>query len=500
MLDDAFLNCSSLTRVDITVLSAYLKISFNRGSSNPLYYAKNIYLNGELLTDLVIPEDITEIKVNSFYNATCLKAITIHSDVTKIADAFIGCAQLMGIYITDISAWMNIDFGPNPPLFYAKNLYLNNVLLTELTVPDTFTEIKGKVSYGAACLKKVIIPEGVTTIGGDAFNNCDNLESISIPNSLTSIACGSFYACNKLKGNLYDNAYYLGNENNPYLLLLKAIKATSNSITSCEIHKDTKFIIDEAFLSTKITSLTIPESVTTIGSYAFAYSAITSIVIPDTVTNLGGGMFRDCTKLQSVTLSNKMTEIGMHFFNGCSMFTSVVIPDSVTEIQYYAFKSCTNLTSVTIEKKVTKIWSSAFYGCTALKSVVIPDSVTAIYGDAFGNCTELTSITFGNGLTSISAYAFDGCSKLTEIVIPESYTTIGFRAFAKCTGLTTVTIHAGVTNFNNYMFESCGSLTTINYQGTFAQWKKIVKVSSCKSGTGEFTVICTDGEISKEDA
>lgn len=495
--DAAFQNCSSLTRVDITDLSAYLKISFNWDSSNPLYYAKNIYLNGELLTDPVIPEDVTEIKRYAFFNATCLKTLTVHSGVTKITNAFNnGCSNLTGVYITDLSAWMNIDFNSSP-LFYAKNLYLNDVLLTELTIPDSFTEIKDEVFFGAECLEKVVIPEGVTSIGSDAFRSCRNLTSIVIPDSLTSLGSNVFYGCSQLNGDLYDNAYYLGNENNPHLVLLKA---TKTSITSCEIHKDTKFIAGMAFRSCDIPSITIPDGVTSIGEYAFEYSDLTAVVVPDSVTTLYSAAFSDCTQLERVTLSNKITVMGNSLFSGCTSLKSVVIPDSVTSVGTNVFKNCTSLETVTIGKGVTEIWNYAFSGCTSLKSVVIPDSVTDIYYSVFNGCTELTSVKFGNGLTYLSQDVFAGCSKLTEIVLPEIYTVIDQQAFENCTGLTTVTVHAGITKIEYKAFASCTSLTTIRYQGTMAQWGKIVKSSSWKNDTGEFTVICTDGTIQKADA
>ena len=57
----AFEDCSSLTAVHISSIEAWCKISFEDYDSNPLYYAHNLYLNGELVTELVIPESVTSI-------------------------------------------------------------------------------------------------------------------------------------------------------------------------------------------------------------------------------------------------------------------------------------------------------------------------------------------------------------------------------------------------------------------------------------------------------
>ena len=66
--ESAFANCLSLTKVNyLGTISEWINIEFNNQTSNPLYYAKNLYLNGKLVTELVIPEGITEIKNFAFY-------------------------------------------------------------------------------------------------------------------------------------------------------------------------------------------------------------------------------------------------------------------------------------------------------------------------------------------------------------------------------------------------------------------------------------------------
>lgn len=78
---DAFMNCSSLTAVNITDLSAWCKITFNNYNSNPTNYAHHLYLNGEEITNLVIPDDVTSIGNRAFNGCSGITSMTIPNSV-----------------------------------------------------------------------------------------------------------------------------------------------------------------------------------------------------------------------------------------------------------------------------------------------------------------------------------------------------------------------------------------------------------------------------------
>ncbi len=95
----AFWNCKSLTEVHIKDMETWCKITFGESHSNPLYYAKHLYMNGQEIKDLTIPDSIATINNYAFYNCSDLKTITLPGSITSIGhDAFYGCSSLTDVY------------------------------------------------------------------------------------------------------------------------------------------------------------------------------------------------------------------------------------------------------------------------------------------------------------------------------------------------------------------------------------------------------------------
>ena len=216
-----------------------------------------------------------------------------------------------------------------------------------------------------------------------------------------------------------------------------------------------------------------------------------------TVTGIGSCTDKDIVIPKVNPAGYPVTAIGHGAFQKFTHLISITIPDSVTSIGNYAFYDCTGLTSITIPCDVTSIGYSAFYGCRGLTSITIPSGVTRISDYAFAGCTGLTSLTIPGSVTSIGGYAFSRCTGLTSLTIPGSVTNIGDSAFADCTGLTFVIIPGSVTNIGDFAFYGCTGLTSISFLGTVGQWNAIKKGRFWYSNVGDFTIHCTDGNISK---
>lgn len=156
---------------------------------------------------------------------------------------------------------------PKPPkISYTVKFDANG---GEGKLPGDITAIAGEAFKDCKRLTSVVIPDGVTSICHYTFEGCTSLTSVDIPDSVTSIGSSAFEYCSSLQFNEYDNANYLGNESNPYFVL---IKAKDENITSCNINETTKMIVGRAFSSCdSLTTVTIPVSVVYIGDSVFEY-------------------------------------------------------------------------------------------------------------------------------------------------------------------------------------------------------------------------------------
>ena len=335
--EDAF-NISSLVAVTVAEDNkSYTSVDgvlFNKDMTNLIRYPSE-----KSDTEYIIPDSVTSIREDSFWNCASLTSITIPKSVTNIGrNAIWGIPR---VNITDIEVWCNIDFNADTIggglefNAYSANLYLNGELVSELIIPEGVTTIPAGAFANMTSIVSVVIPDSVTDIGASAFKNCINLEFVDIPNSVTNMGITVFAGC------------------------------------------------------TSLTSVTIPDSVTSIGNSVFSKcTSLESIDIPNSVTNIGYNAFEHCTSLTSVTIPDSVANIGSSAFEGCTSLASVVIPDSVTRVFESTFEGCTNLTNVIIPDSVKVIEKRVFYNCPNLRSVAIPDSVETFYQSSFDNLLE----------------------------------------------------------------------------------------------------------------
>ncbi len=376
----AFRDCTGLTKAEFASIEHLCSIDFSiiNGASNPLEYAHHLYIDGEEVTEVVIPDSVKKIGYRTFYGCSSLTSIEILKGVTSIGScAFYGCSSL-----------------------------------TSIEIPSSVTSIGSSAFRDCSSLTSIEIPEGVTSIGESAFRDCSSLTSIEIPNSVKSISSYAFYGCSSLTSIEIPEG----------VTSIREWAFTScKSLTSIKIHEGVTSIGSRAFSGcSSLISIEIPEGVTSISPTAFEHcSSLTSINIPEGVTFIGNYTFYGCSSLTSIEIPEGVTSIGNSAFSGCSSLTSVIIPPSVTELGENAFKNCSNLQK------------SAYP--SALGESPFPSGISVAYPEG---AVIVDGVIYSENQDELLFVPIDA----TEYEIPRSVESIGENAFTGCSQLTTLKV------------------------------------------------------------
>lgn len=108
--DGGFGYLNALEEVVIDNLSDWCSQNFpDADNSNPVKYAKTVTIDGERLTELVIPDDVTSVGKAIFYGATDLRSVVIPDHVKTIGlYAFFGCSGIRHVSIGNSIKSLNL--------------------------------------------------------------------------------------------------------------------------------------------------------------------------------------------------------------------------------------------------------------------------------------------------------------------------------------------------------------------------------------------------------
>lgn len=475
-------------------------------------YAEITGIGTATATDIIIADEYEDLPVTSisssvFADCETIESVTIPNSVTQVEyNAFYNCTNLKKVYyLGDLESWLKITQGSSGPLCNGADLYIQGTLLTQLTIPSTIEELPAFAFAGCTSLTSATIPATVKKMNAWAFSKCANLSSVTISEGMSEVPAGAFSEC--------------------------------TSLTSVIIPNGVTVLNGDAFFGcTSLENVTIPNSVTTLENEVFARcTSLENITIPNSVTSIGSSVFSKCTSLKQVGISNKLTRISDYMFSDCTSLTTVDIPSSVTTFGWSAFNNCTSINrinyagnlsqwcaviglshinkdgvdvyvngnlltgEIVIPDTVTKIMTSAFAYRTGITSVTIPSSVTKIESSAFFGCISLKRVNYAgtladwcnmefenenanplsyaadlyvnnelvanleipNTVTKLKNYVFYGGNSFTSVTIPASVESIGKSAFGMCKNIASIALESGLKTIEEKAFYNCNRLARI---------------------------------------
>ncbi len=482
-----FDGCSSLEIVNVSDISVWCNIEFK---STPFINGADLYVDGELVTSVVVPEGV-EVLQGCFEYYQNLKEITLPSTLFGITSyTFYNCTSLEkvefndGLYYISDGAFKNcyslkdVVF-PDSLVQLSQRAFHDCTSIESIVIPPLVYELGSQVFEGCTSLKEVTLPEELTIISGGAFNSCTSLKYIEIPENCTYIGKQAFGGCSSLETVVMKSSYmdYIGDYafNDCFLIKEFTVPAGVTEINegvfrNCEMIE--KIMLPStvtklgryAFLCCyKLKDVEIPSGVTFIGEQCFYYcSSVEELHIPEPVEIIGRETFYNCTSLKKITIPNSVKTIEYQAFYNCQSVKELVLPRDLISLGGECFVFMSSLESIVIPESITDIPNNMLYGCTSLKSVVLPKRVNSFGRAVFGACSSLETVKLPENLTSIPEYTFSGCKALVEIIIPETVKSIGNSAFEECNSLKEVKLPEGVNYIGSYAFFYCFDLERIN--------------------------------------
>ena len=236
------------------------------------------------LTSVQIPDTITEIGSNAFYNCTSLKSVTIQDDkpscVKKIGrQAFMFCSEL-----------------------------------TDIPILDSVTEIDSEAFHHCEELDTVTIPEGVTSVADGMFSYCYSLHTVTLPDSVTAIEERAFTGTALTQIHIPANVAQIGTDAFSECFALSAITSDSESYPAIDnVLYEKAANGDYALIrypsQREDPAFKIPNGVARIETHAFdCCSYLASVKMPDSVVSIGTGAFMNCPALQDIEFSCRITD------------------------------------------------------------------------------------------------------------------------------------------------------------------------------------------------
>lgn len=423
----AFQFCSALTSVDFSACTKMLKLndySFNHSAINKVSFPPNLKTIGmyafescNFIGKLELPASLTSIGENAFFNNNKLIFCKTDATTPPVLQNVVFPVSMVTVFVQKqcISTYQEASGWEEYYIISDETSITVNV-----STPGTLaSSINEQTDVAPGLVMNMVVT-------GDLNANDFEVMRTNMPLLYNLDMSGTDIVT--IPEGAFKDKFVLVNFKAPKQL----VEIKPNAFENCVNLKDT---------------LIIPDSVTIIGSSAFLNcTSLTGIQLSQQLTTIGDHAFEGCNGInQPLHFSSTIKHIGNYAFTGCSSLTdTLTLPNSLETLGNYAFANCSNLTHLDLTNctSIQSIPSYAFSGCSSLLNVGLSDTVTTISGNAFSNCIGLQTINFPTNLVSIGDNAFNGCSSLIGIDQSKckQLKSIGEGAFMSCSGLKTVNL------------------------------------------------------------
>jgi hypothetical protein len=349
-------------------------------------YAEHLYLNGVMVTEVVVPKEATFIPEHAFASPDII-SVTLHDGIQSIGNCAFNLSSITSIVI------------PDSVTEIGYMAFSGCTELVSVTMSQNVTNIESYAFFNCKKLESIELPEGLTRINSSTFEYCSTLTKINIPSTVVAIDYSAFGGCSSLSTIEWADSSSVST--------IGRYAFSGVAIEYLEIPTSVRYIEDEAFRYCQyLKNVVINEGLTSIGNSAFIWcSALESISLPTTLTTIRAFAFAGCTSLNKLYISDleKWCQVNLEQYDssplhkGGTMYVNgeaivdLVIPESITTVNAYSFYGA-DVQQIIIHSAVTEIGTYAFGDCDSLKTIIIPSSVTTMVMCIFNACNGLEQI------------------------------------------------------------------------------------------------------------
>ncbi len=258
---------------------------------------EQVFVNNAIITEVVIPDSVTDIKTLAFHGCANLEKVTLGKGITVIADnAFSSCPKLREINIPD--SVVTIEHGA----------FVSCASLERIIIPDSVTSIGDNAFIACSGLTQVTLGKGLTKLG-PVFGNCTGLTEVVIPDNIRFLD-GTFSGCTNLER----------------VVMADTTGFSRNTFLGCEKLPDNLSDQEQYYDPTKLDPATQSDEFQVVNGTLVKYKGNTNVktlTIPDGIVAIGGMAFVDLKELTTVDLNGVMS-VDSHGFYGCTALEQLI--------------------------------------------------------------------------------------------------------------------------------------------------------------------------------